>query len=231
MIGFFRKVKCWCYVNIVRVLNRTELYQPTYNKLNYLILKPDRIKRNSDDRIRAIQDSIVPAKVDSYLDIGSQLGYFVFKLSELNGFSIAEGFEMNKVSCAYANALVCLNDVENISFVNCTASPDLIKKAPYYDMISFLNVFHHIVHFEGFDVADAIMRELYNKTNTYFIFETGQFDEKGYYWTDSLSFMGNNPVSWIHDYLVRLGYKTVVVVNNFPTHLSDQTRAFIVCSK
>ena len=231
MIVFFRKVKCWCYVNIVRLLNRTELYQPTYNKENYLLLRPDRIKRSSDDRVSAIQDNIVPSKVETYLDIGSQLGYFVLKLSELNEFTSAQGFEMNKTSCAYANALVCLNNVNNVSFVNCAVTPDLIKNTPCFDMISFLNVFHHIVHFEGFDIADAIMRELYNKTNTYFIFETGQFDEKGCYWTDSLSFMGDSPVSWIRDYLVQIGYKSVVIVNNFPTHLSGQTRAFIVCSK
>jgi len=231
MIDFFRKVKCWSYVNMVRILNLTELYQPSYNRQNYIFLKADKIKRDSDDRVRAIQDNIVSSKVSTYLDIGSQLGYFVLKLSELNKFTDAQGFEMNQTSCAYANALVCLNNVNNVSFINCKVTHDLIHKTPSFDMISFLNVFHHIVHFEGFDEADAVMRELYNKTNEYFIFETGQFDEKGYYWTDSLSFMGANPVSWIHDYLIQIGYKSVEIVNNFPTHLSGQTRAFLVCRK
>ena len=76
-----------------------------------------------------------------------------------------------------------------------------------------------------------MMHELYNKTNSYFIFETGQFDEKGYYWSDSLSFMGNNPVTWIQDYLIGIGYSTVTLIDEFPTHLSDKSRAFFICSK
>jgi len=179
----------------------------------------------------AIQDNVDFSKVDTYLDIGSQIGYFVFELAEKNNFTIAQGYEMNKVSCAYSNALVYLNDVENLSFTNCKVSPLFVKKMPGFDMISFLNVFHHIVHFDGFDVADQVMRALYSKVDSYFIFETGQFDEKGFYWSESLSFMGDTPTSWLHDYLIDIGYKTVTIIDEYPTHLSDKTRVFFVCSK
>lgn len=225
------KIVPWSFINIVRLLNLTELYQPTYNPHKNIILKSDVKKRNSDDRIFAIQNNVDYSRVDTYLDIGSQLGYFVFKLSESNELTLAQGFEMNEVSSAYSNALVYLNDLENISFINCKVTPNFVKKMPNYDMISFLNVFHHVVYFDGFESADEIMHELYNKTNSYFIFETGQSDEKGYYWSDSLSFMGNNPVTWIQNYLVSIGYKKVILINEFPTHLSDNKRAFFICSK
>lgn len=225
------KIVPWSFINVVRLLNLTELYQPTYNPKKYIILKFDVKKRNSDDRIYAIQNNVDFSRINTYLDIGSQLGYFVFRLSESNELILAQGFEMNDVSTAYSNALVYLNDLENISFVNCKVTPIFVKKMPNYDMISFLNVFHHVVYFDGFEIADKIMHELYNKTNSYFIFETGQFDEKGYYWSDSLSFMGDNPVAWIQDYLISLGYKTVTLIDEFPTHLSDKTRAFFICSK
>jgi len=225
------KIVPWSFINIIRLLNLTELYQPTYNPKKIIILKSDVKKRNSDDRIFAIQNNVDFSRVDTYLDIGSQLGYFVFKLSESNELILAQGIEMNAVSCAYSNALVYLNDLKNISFINCKVTPNFIKKMPNYDMISFLNVFHHIVCFNGFETADEIMHEIYNKTNSYLIFETGQFDEKGYYWSDSLSFMDDDPVTWIQDYLISIGYKTVTLIDEFPTHLSDKTRAFFICSK
>lgn len=225
------KIIPWAYINVVRLLNLTELYQPTYNPKKHIILKSDTKKKNSDDRIFAIQNSVNFSNIDTYLDIGSQLGYFVFKLSESNKLILAQGFEMNDVSSAYSNALVYLNDLENISFINCKVTPNFVKKMPNYDMISFLNVFHHVVYFDGFETADEMMHELYNKTNSYFIFETGQFDEKGYYWSDSLSFMGNNPVTWIQGYLIGIGYSKVTLIDEFPTHLSDKSRAFFICSK
>ncbi|KKG14921.1 hypothetical protein EO98_01365 [Methanosarcina sp. 2.H.T.1A.6] len=231
MIKKLIKIIPWVFINVVRLFNLTELYQPTYNPKKHIILKSDVKKRKSDDRVSAIQNNVDFSSINTYLDIGSQLGYFVFKLSESHELTLAQGFEMNDVSCAYSNALVYLNDLKNISFVNCKVTPNFIKNMPNYDIISFLNVFHHIVYFDGFESADEIMHELYNKTNSYFIFETGQFDEKGYYWSDSLLFMDKNPVTWIQNYLVSIGYKKVTLINEFPTHLSDNTRAFFICSK
>ena len=144
---------------------------------------------------------------------------------------VGYGVEMDSLACRYANALVFLNDLENISFINLKLTTSSVKNLPACDMISFLNVFHHIVHFEGFDAADAIMRELYKKCGRYFIFETGQFDEPGYYWHGSLKFMGEKPEQWIQGYLFTLGYQQVVLVERFPSHLSDHKRAFFICTK
>ena len=41
-----------------------------------------------------------------------------------------------------------------------------IKNIPNFDVISSLNVFHHLVYFLGFDAADIIMKQLVSKTNS-----------------------------------------------------------------
>ena len=94
-----------------------------------------------------------------------------------------------------------LNNSINTSFINSELNADNVHNMPCYDVISCLNVFHHIVHFRGFDEADYIMNVLYKKTNTYFIFETGQYNEKGHYWTNDLSLMEETPIKWIIEYL------------------------------
>ena len=100
-----------------------------------------------------------------------------------------------------------------------------------YEVISFLDVFHHIVFFDGFETADKIMHQLYEKCNKYFIFETGQYDEKGYYWSKKLNFMEKNPTKWINNYLLSLGYSEVKLIGEFSTHLSDKKRALFLCKK
>ena len=225
------KVFPYLFINFVRCFKLVALYQPTHNPHRLYLVRAESIARASDDRVLAVQDHIDPDTVHTYMDIGSQLGYFLFKICGLKKGILGYGMEMDSIACHYSNALVFLNDLQGISFINSKLTTSSVKGLPSCDMISFLNVFHHIVHFDGFDAADAIMRELYKKCGTHFIFETGQFDEKGYYWNESLKFMGEDPERWIQDYLLTIGYKHVTLAGRFPSHLSDQKRAFFICTK
>jgi len=220
----------YLYINLIRLFGLIELYQPTYNPKKFYLVHPKLKRRDCDDRILAIQKNVDFTKIRSYLDVGSQLGYFVFKLCESNKIW-GQGMEMDSMTCNYANSIAMLNSISNVSFSNSKLTMSSVRNMPNYDMISFLNIFHHMVYFDGFNAADSTMRQLYLKCNSYFIFETGQFDEKGYYWGKSLSFMGNEPEKWIKDYLIRVGYKDVNLVGRFSTHLSDRNRAFFICSK
>jgi hypothetical protein len=217
------------YINSIRKNSKVAFYQPTYNPNNFELYRINEVVRKTTDmRVDTIISQFDFNFINSYLDIGSQFGYFVFKLVEAKKL-IACGMEMDKVLYAYSNAIVILNDLENVSFINCKLTPERAEKLPKYDLISFLNVFHHIVHFDGFDAADKIMRTLFDKCD-YFVFETGQYDEKGYYWTEDLKFMGNDSNLWVKSYLTNLGYK-ILHIENFGTHLSEGTRSFVCCAK
>lgn len=221
----------YLYINFVRLFRLTDLYQPTYKTGKLYLVKRDSPHRPCEDRISAIIENADFDKVNTYLDAGSQIGYFVFRLNELGNLTMAHGIEMNRVAYNYASALVFLNDKKNVSFTNVKIGSSFVRKMPSYDMISFLNVFHHVVHFDGFEEADRIMKALHEKCNAYFIFETGQFNEKGFYWSGSLAFMGDNPEKWIENYLKDIGYREVRLVNRFDTHLNSGKRAFFICSK
>ena len=217
--------------NLVRFFKLTEFYQPTYNPNNIYYVRGASYARLANERIDVIKDNIDLNEISTYLDVGSQLGYFVYKINEANSSIFATGIEMNKVSYMYSVFIGIINNSFNTSFINSELTADNVHSIPCYDVISCLNVFHHIVHFRGFEEADNIMNVLYKKTNTYFIFETGQYNEKGHYWTDGLSFMEDAPIKWIIDYMKKIGFYDVKLFTKFKTHLGDEERGFFICTK
>ncbi len=224
-----RKKLALDYMNLVRKNSKVTFYQPTYNPNNLSLYETDEsVRKQTDIRVETISNCFDFSCIGSYLDIGSATGYFVFKLAESKKI-VAQGIEMDRVLCAYSNAIIILNDLENVSFMNCKLTPEIAEKLPRFDLISFLNVYHHIVHFNGFDAADKIMKILSDKCD-HFVFETGQYNEKGYYWTEDLNFMGDDPDAWIKEYIVGLNYK-ILRSENFKSALSDKTRTFVCCTK
>ena len=217
--------------NLIRFFKLTEFYQPTYNPNNIFFVRGTSYERLTNERIDVIKSNIDLNEISTYLDVGSQLGYFVYKINEANNSIFATGIEMNKVSYMYSVLIGMLNNSKNTSFINSELTADNVHNMPCYDVISCLNVFHHIVHFRGFEVADKIMKVLYKKTNKCLIFETGQYNEKGHYWTNDLGFMGDAPIKWIIDYLKKLGFYDVKLISKFKTHLGDEERGFFICTK
>ena len=91
------------YVNFLRTFRRVPFYQPTYmEKGGGFMLVSDTFLRGSLERSNLILDKI-KAMSGSYLDIGSQLGYFVLKVSELD--FIATGIECSEMPYRYSNSL------------------------------------------------------------------------------------------------------------------------------
>ena len=69
----------YCLINIIRIFRLTELYQPTFNPNNIKFARNKLYARESFERIEIIAVHIDLKKISTYLDIGSQLGYFVYK--------------------------------------------------------------------------------------------------------------------------------------------------------
>jgi hypothetical protein len=225
----FKRKLALKYINAVRRKQLVSFYQPTYNPNNFNLYDEDgNVRKETNVRLEAMIESLAFNKINSYLDIGSQFGYFVFKLAEKYPI-ISHGIEMDKTSYTYSVVLSILNDCSRVSFDNSYLTPEISEKLPKYDLISFLNVFHHIVHFDKYDTASKIMQILSTKCN-FFVFETGQYNEKGYYWSEDLKFMGDNPDKWVKEYLISLGYR-IISVNNVTTHLSEKTRSFVCCER
>jgi 2-polyprenyl-3-methyl-5-hydroxy-6-metoxy-1,4-benzoquinol methylase len=187
--------------------------------------------RDSNDRVAVLKDKILSenSETKTYLDIGSQFGYFVFKMAEEGYFTM--GIECNKLFYNYSYSLVKINNLSNVSIVNDCINDKSIKNIPNFEYISILNVFHHLVYFQGFEKADEIMKTIVQKTNKGMFFETGEFEEKNEYWTDCLSFMGENSAEWTENYLNSLGFSKVEVIGKFTNHLNGHERTFYYCKK
>lgn len=217
-----------CLINYIRFRKKTELYQPTYNPNKYFIFRSNLKKRKSDDRLSMIYKNL-PEKHGSYLDVGSQLGYFVFKISE-KGY-MSSGIESNSTSFFYATSLSRLNKIKNVSFFNFSLDKNTVDLLPEYDVISILSVYHHMVYFFGKKDADETIKKLVSKCRKTFFFETGEYQEKGFYWTDSLSFMGDNSNDTIKLFLEKFNFKSVEKIGENSTHLTKHKRSFYVCRK
>jgi hypothetical protein len=194
---------------------------------NFFLVK-ERNLRESKQRFDSIIKNI-DQRDGSYLDIGSQLGYFVFKMSSVGFFST--GIECSEYPHKYASSLSIVNNTHNANFINMCVDDNNIRNIPSYDVISILNVFHHLVYFLDFDSADTIMKEIARKTNNILIFESGEFGERDEYWSDCLKFMGEHPKEWIYDYLMSLGFSSVERIGEFSTHLNSHTRTLYICKK
>jgi hypothetical protein len=216
------------YVNYVRAFKKTELYQPSYNSQGHFLFRSSQDQRSSDDRLDLITTNL-PQSPGSYLDVGSQLGYFVLKISE-KGF-LSTGIEVNPVSYNYSSSLMRLNDVKNVSFLNFSLDIDSASSLPDFDVISILSVYHHMVYFAGKEKADTALRILISKCKKTFFFETGEFEEKDFYWTDGLSFMGPNSSEGIENFLMSFGFTSVKKIGENPTHLTSHKRSLFKCEK
>ena len=85
----------------------------------------------------------------------------------------------------------------------------------------------------GFEmaVAEYIIETLIKKCKKTFYFESGEFEEKGFYWTDSLSYFGDDSNLYLMNYLKKFDFKSVTSLGQHSTHLTNHKRSLFICKK
>ena len=68
------------------------------------------------------------------------------------------------------------------------------------------------------------MQGLADSANKYFVFDTGQPNEKGVDWNHKLEFMNPNIEDWADNYFKNLGFSKVVNLGEYRTSLSEIPR-------
>lgn len=202
-------------------LGMIELYQPIYGE------KDSSGQRMCADRWAVMKNHLPEGKF-SFMDIGSQIGYFTFNAAEQGAVSF--GVERNKRYCEVAEAIKSMRDIDHVAFLHMGIDSFTVKGLPNVDVLCCMSVFHHWVRESGFEEADRIFSELCSRSKAIF-FDTGQSDEKKTDWADTLSFMEPEPIEWIEKYLTSKGFTSVQRLGEFPTHLSEVPRMLFFASK
>lgn len=202
-------------------LGMVEPYQPVYGE------EASSGQRLCQDRWN-IMKQYLPEKDFSFMDIGSQIGYFTFQAAAEGAVSL--GIERSKRACQVANAIKELRNMDHAAFLNMGIDSFTVKGLPKIDVLCCMSVYHHWVRESGFIEADKIFTELTSKTNAIF-FETGQSNEKNTDWADTLNFMNPDPLFWIENYLKEKQFNKIERLGLFSTHLSEIPRMLFYAEK
>jgi SAM-dependent methyltransferase len=173
-----------------KVFNVNEVYQPVYGK-------PGTGKRACDDRLRTLR--MADALFDnnrllsgSVADIGCNLGYFLFKLSEENKHKLV-GIDKDGQVIAIANHIKKHKAIKNVSFKTAAASGQGFPEASTYFVFSVL---HHVM--KGPVFADDIFLKQAAKHATTMYVELATHLEHPH-WAKKLVIKGNPYTYWARE--------------------------------
>ncbi len=216
----------WLRLKIQKLLGLVSVYQSD----------PFRVKNSDDPRVRVCEEryrafsAYLPKdQALSVIDVGCNQGYFLFRMAPYA--SIGIGIEKAYNEVMYARALAGTRRINNLVFMSYSVTPDNIRSFPSMDVVIFLSVFHHWVRDFGENEAKVMLKELAQKSRKYFIFETGQYEEKGKKWTDALAFMAPDSHQWIVCFLQECGFQNIHDVGKFSTTVTDIPRKLYVAVK
>jgi len=165
----------------------------------------------------------------SFLDLGSNMGYFCFQARFAGLFAM--GIESHWANFALSQAFQRKYSIDNISFVLSKISRSTLSPIPNFDYVNCLSLFHHFVFSYGLGESLELMKLIAKKTNKKIFFETGQPNENTKYDWRVLGFMGSEPYKWIEQMLRNSGFKNVELVSEIDTHLSNVKRGLFVGEK
>ena len=203
---FLLKMRVFCQDK----LSLTKSYQPDPFVSTELQSKS---WRKSSDRFDTMIQSL-PHQPFTCLDIGCNEGYFTFKMAEKGAYCL--GVDAGRNEIMIADALAKIHKVNNISFVNLSVDSKIARLFPTFDVVIFMSVFHHLVRHNGLDDAKATLTSLSSICGKYMFFETGQPNEVGVSWAESLEFMLPDIQSWCTELLLEAGFREVKVVGEHP---------------
>ena len=237
MIRFLRSVGNAALYRVIKLLVRFQLFlQMKVGLLNTYapnaFVPRERIlsdERASYGRLDAINHFLPEDAQPSTLDVGCNLGFFTFNMAKRGGFSIGIDYGRNEILAA--KALAHKHSVSNIVFTQMEVTPENASRLPKADMVICLSIFHHWIRKLGEAESQRIMKGLADSANKYFVFDTGQPNEKNVEWNECLEFMNPDISAWAEDYFKALGFSKVVNLGDYRTSLSEVPRSLFIAIK
>ena len=194
-----------CELSSLRLLSSKFRYQPAPRGLILFGNRND-ATRECEDRLAIIRNHL-PASSRNVIDLGSNAGYYLFRLAEL-GY-LCHGLEPDPDLVHFTSLAMYLSNSKRVSCECGKLTSSYVQGMPYYDVVLCLSVMHHIILADGVDFAEEIIKSLALKTNHVMLFEMGQSNEIGADWSDNLPKMEPNPQIWISEWLAKCGFRCV----------------------
>jgi 2-polyprenyl-3-methyl-5-hydroxy-6-metoxy-1,4-benzoquinol methylase/tRNA A-37 threonylcarbamoyl transferase component Bud32 len=140
-------------------VTKVENYQPIYGVAGVV----DIPARESRDRCDVIFDSLGDVSAARILDIGSSLGYVSFYFSDRGAH--VDGWESNLQNAEVARLASEVNGIK-ANFLAKELNVETADMIPgnFYDTIIVLNVFHHIIRFQGLEATKKMVKVLLEKS-------------------------------------------------------------------
>jgi hypothetical protein len=209
----FLKFLTRCEFIVLRQLSDKFRYQPAPRGLASFSRNID-FARQCEDRLAIIRTHL-PANSRNMIDLGSNSGFYLFRLAELG--LICHGLERDAELVYFTNLGNYLLNGKGISCECGKLDLAYIQGMPDYDVILCLSLMHHIILEDGMETAEEILRGLARKTRHVLFFEMGQSNEIAADWSADLPAMEPNPEVWIWEWLKRCGFQEVIRIGSSRT--------------
>jgi O-antigen chain-terminating methyltransferase len=200
---------------------RVEPYQPAYG-LPGLIAKP---ARDSVDRCRAIENHFGGRlRGKRLLDVGSSLGYVCYYFAD-RGME-TEGWEGNPSNAEVAQLIGELNGVPSrIRTQQFDADSVASIGAGQFDVVTLLSVLHHVVHHQGLEQTQVLMRDLLRRVPVLVLELARKGEDPELFWDASLPEDELDILALVRDEV------EIVPLGMFETHLSEKERPLYVVTR
>jgi SAM-dependent methyltransferase len=183
--------------------------------------------RGTDERW-AMMEPHLPS-TGSALDIGSQHGWFTFKLAERGLFAI--GVDHAERSVRISQSLAMYNGAGRATFLHAKVDPETARFLPTVDVVLFMSVFHHLVRRGGLEEAELCTKRLAERCRHQMVFDTGGPDHPKKKWGEKLAFMGSSPRDWVGEFLLSVGFSDVTHIGDSIAHPAESPRALMLATK
>jgi O-antigen chain-terminating methyltransferase len=201
-------------LDILRQLAKdVEPYQPPYGITGIF----DNPARDSLDRARVIERYLQNPAGQRMLDIGSSLGYMCYYFADRG--AVTEGWDGRVVNTEFSRMVGEINGIET-TIKTKLFDADTVKtiRSGEYDAVLLLSVVHHILHYNGLEYTQKLMKDLLERTPLLIVELAKRGEDKKLFWNaaqpeDELAIF-----DLIKDDIV------IEKLGDFSNHLSKHTR-------
>jgi SAM-dependent methyltransferase len=163
----------WVDAGLDRLRFRLDTFpELDYQPLPWLGLSRARRSDGVDSRWREIEQLVDELRPTTALDIGCNVGFFVFSLAA-KGLAAVGVERYDRFTRIFREARTRIG-LPEVGLTDIELTTKTVSLLPSVDLCLFLSVWHHIAREQGHDVAKDVLTSVWMLTKVVLVFETGE---------------------------------------------------------